>query len=243
MHTRLCPPLPHSWRRRDIDAQPDGRPVFIPIFEPHDSSRRLRRRRRQRADHGCVARILAGARYSVRYGLTETPSVVSHKAAALAERRDPRAAGSIVPCYDVQIVDASGRSVERGRDGSYLGAAPAGLPYRRPRIPGTERGAVRDRPQVGVPQEPRLSRQPRTNRITADDDGRDSGRPGTAARRPAACRAGGGRRRRPPAAAWSSTTSPSGCRPTASRTGRIAESAGGGGDSVTVGTVGGGSSL
>ena len=74
------------------------------------------------------------ARYSVRYGLTETPSVVSHKMAALADRRDPRAAGSILPCYDVRIADAKGRSVERGQEGeivlygdnvgSYLGSAP-----------------------------------------------------------------------------------------------------------------------
>ena len=74
------------------------------------------------------------ARYSVRYGLTETPSVVSHKEGALAQWRDPRAAGSILSCYDVQIVDAKGRSVERGREGeivlygenlgSYLGAVP-----------------------------------------------------------------------------------------------------------------------
>ena len=70
----------------------------------------------------------------MRYGLTETPSVVSHKVGALAQWRDPRAAGSILSCYDVQIVDAKGRSVERGREGeivlygenlgSYLGAVP-----------------------------------------------------------------------------------------------------------------------
>ena len=74
------------------------------------------------------------ARYSVRYGLTETPSVVSHKVGALAQWRDPRAAGSILSCYDVQIVDAKGDYVERGWEGeivlygenlgSYLGAPP-----------------------------------------------------------------------------------------------------------------------
>ncbi len=74
------------------------------------------------------------ARYSVRYGLTETPSVVSHKVGTLAQRRDPRDAGSILSCYDVRIVDARGRSVERGREGeitlygdnlgSYLGEDP-----------------------------------------------------------------------------------------------------------------------
>ena len=75
------------------------------------------------------------ARYSVRYGLTETPSVVSHKVEALAQRRDPRAAGSVLSCHDVQITDAKGRSVERGREGEivlykdnvagYLGTAPS----------------------------------------------------------------------------------------------------------------------
>ena len=75
------------------------------------------------------------AGYSVRYGLTETPSVVSHKVEALAQRRDPRAAGSVLSCYDVQIADGRGRPVGRGREGaivlygenlgSYLGTAPA----------------------------------------------------------------------------------------------------------------------
>ena len=77
--------------------------------------------------------------YSVRYGLTETPSVVSHKFATLHKQRDPRAAGLTLPCYDIQIVDANGHSVKRGQEGeivlygenlgSYLGAAdPDGFP-------------------------------------------------------------------------------------------------------------------
>ena len=72
------------------------------------------------------------ARYSLRYGLTETPSVVSHKVGTLDAERDPRAAGSILPCYDVAIVDSQGNATTPGQEGeivlygenlgSYLGA-------------------------------------------------------------------------------------------------------------------------
>ena len=55
--------------------------------------------------------------YSVRYGLTETPSVVSHKLFTPPYTDDWHSSGKILPIYNLQIVDHSGKAVPAGQQG------------------------------------------------------------------------------------------------------------------------------
>jgi acyl-coenzyme A synthetase/AMP-(fatty) acid ligase len=55
--------------------------------------------------------------YSVRYGLTETPSVVSHKFFCPPYDADWRSSGRIMPVYGVDIVDTSGNSLGPEQEG------------------------------------------------------------------------------------------------------------------------------
>jgi acyl-coenzyme A synthetase/AMP-(fatty) acid ligase len=75
---------------------------------------------------------------SIRYGLTETPSVVSHKVATLPWQSDHGVtlevdrpvSGNILPIYDVRIVDESGQPVSQGQEGEILIQGDClGLPY------------------------------------------------------------------------------------------------------------------
>lgn len=72
---------------------------------------------------------------SVRYGLTETPSVVAHRVFDPQWRSSWRSSGRVLPCYSVRVCDEAGRKVGAGRIGEivvggdclgeYLGAEPA----------------------------------------------------------------------------------------------------------------------
>lgn len=55
--------------------------------------------------------------YSVRYGLTETPSVVSHKLFTPPYADDWRSSGKVLPGYTLQIVDERGELVPAGQPG------------------------------------------------------------------------------------------------------------------------------
>lgn len=55
--------------------------------------------------------------YSVRYGMTETPSVVSHKLFRYPYDDDWKSSGKILPIYDLQIVDQAGQIVDSGQQG------------------------------------------------------------------------------------------------------------------------------
>ncbi|MCP5099974.1 MAG: acyl--CoA ligase [Chloroflexi bacterium] len=55
--------------------------------------------------------------YSIRYGLTETPSVVSHKRFTVPYADDWNSSGKILPIYDLRIVDQSGHVVDAGQQG------------------------------------------------------------------------------------------------------------------------------
>jgi acyl-coenzyme A synthetase/AMP-(fatty) acid ligase len=55
--------------------------------------------------------------YSVRYGLTETPSVVSHKLFTYPYADDWGSSGKSLPIYELRIVDQTGQVVDPGQQG------------------------------------------------------------------------------------------------------------------------------
>jgi len=57
---------------------------------------------------------------SMRYGMTETPSVVSHKLFRPPYREDWRSSGHVLPVYDVKIVDGTGRILDRNQEGEIM---------------------------------------------------------------------------------------------------------------------------
>ena len=57
---------------------------------------------------------------SVRYGLTETPSVVSHKLFEPPYDRDWRSSGRILPIYQVEIADESGETQGPEKEGEIV---------------------------------------------------------------------------------------------------------------------------
>jgi acyl-coenzyme A synthetase/AMP-(fatty) acid ligase len=57
---------------------------------------------------------------SVRYGMTETPSVVSHKVFRPPFRADWRSSGHVLPVYSVEIVDGTGRILGRNEEGEIM---------------------------------------------------------------------------------------------------------------------------
>jgi acyl-CoA synthetase (AMP-forming)/AMP-acid ligase II len=75
---------------------------------------------------------------SIRYGLTETPSVVSHTTfswsgqcpSGITLAADHRSSGKILPIYNVCIVDESGQPTPQGQEGEILIQGDClGLPY------------------------------------------------------------------------------------------------------------------
>ena len=54
---------------------------------------------------------------SVRYGMTETPSVVSHKVFSAPFSDERISSGSVLPVYSVAIVDRAGREVDKNQEG------------------------------------------------------------------------------------------------------------------------------
>lgn len=67
---------------------------------------------------------------SIRYGLTETPSVVSHKVFPCNVQDDPLSAGKVLPLYEVRITNASGHAVAQTQEGEILIRGDcSGLPY------------------------------------------------------------------------------------------------------------------
>ena len=68
--------------------------------------------------------------YSVRYGLTETPSVVSHKGFCFPYGDDWHSSGKVLPIYDVRIMDGQGHVVTQGQQGEIqLKGAALAWPY------------------------------------------------------------------------------------------------------------------
>ena len=57
---------------------------------------------------------------SVRYGMTETPSVVSQKLFRRPFQGDWRSSGRVLPVYTVEIVDAAGRTQARDQEGEII---------------------------------------------------------------------------------------------------------------------------
>ena len=57
---------------------------------------------------------------SVRYGMTETPSVVSHRVIQPFSCEDLTSSGPVLPAYSVEIVDGSGRSLDRNQEGEII---------------------------------------------------------------------------------------------------------------------------
>lgn len=55
--------------------------------------------------------------YSVRYGMTETPSVISHKLFAPPYPEEWDASGKVLPIYQMRLVDSEGQLVEPGQPG------------------------------------------------------------------------------------------------------------------------------
>lgn len=57
---------------------------------------------------------------SVRYGMTETPSVVSHKIFRPPFSEDWRSSGSVLPVYNVGIIDGAGRILGSNQEGEIV---------------------------------------------------------------------------------------------------------------------------
>lgn len=57
---------------------------------------------------------------SVRYGLTETPSVVSHKVFRPSLPEDWGSSGPVLPVYDVEIIDGTGQALDRNQEGEIV---------------------------------------------------------------------------------------------------------------------------
>ena len=57
---------------------------------------------------------------SVRYGMTETPSVVSHRVFRSLSREDWKSSGPVLPVYNVEIVDKSGRALGSNQEGEIV---------------------------------------------------------------------------------------------------------------------------
>ena len=57
---------------------------------------------------------------SVRYGMTETPSVVSHRVIQPFSCEDLTSSGPVLPAYSVEIVDGSGRILDRNQEGEII---------------------------------------------------------------------------------------------------------------------------
>jgi acyl-coenzyme A synthetase/AMP-(fatty) acid ligase len=52
---------------------------------------------------------------SVRYGMTETPSVVSQKIFVGSDDEDWTSSGTVLPLYDLRIIDETGKPVKLGQ--------------------------------------------------------------------------------------------------------------------------------
>jgi acyl-CoA synthetase (AMP-forming)/AMP-acid ligase II len=57
---------------------------------------------------------------SVRYGMTETPSVVSHRVFRSHSREDRKSSGQVLPVYNVEIVDGNGRTLDKNQEGEIV---------------------------------------------------------------------------------------------------------------------------
>lgn len=64
-----------------------------------------------------IRQVYPALSYSVRYGLTETPSVVSHKLFAPPYADDWQSSGKVLPIYTLRIVDEAGDCVPAGAVG------------------------------------------------------------------------------------------------------------------------------
>lgn len=64
--------------------------------------------------------VYPAATISVRYGMTETPSVVSHRVFRSLSREDRKSSGQVLPVYNVEIVDASGRPMGSNQEGEII---------------------------------------------------------------------------------------------------------------------------
>ena len=67
--------------------------------------------------------------YSVRYGLTETPSVVSHKVFHPPYEQNWRSSGRIMPIYQVQIMDDLGLVLGPNQEGEIVVRGPSVASY------------------------------------------------------------------------------------------------------------------
>lgn len=66
---------------------------------------------------GQLQQVYPALTYSVRYGMTETPSVISHKLFAPPYPEAWDASGKVLPIYQIRLVDPEGRVVEPGQPG------------------------------------------------------------------------------------------------------------------------------
>jgi acyl-coenzyme A synthetase/AMP-(fatty) acid ligase len=67
-----------------------------------------------------LAEASADLTCSIRYGLTETPSVVSHQVFLWSARGNTLSSGKVLPLYEVRIVDERGQSVDQSQEGEIL---------------------------------------------------------------------------------------------------------------------------
>lgn len=66
---------------------------------------------------GQLRQVYPSLSYSVRYGMTETPSVISHKLFMPPYPDDWDSSGKVLPIYQLRLVDPTGQVVEPGQQG------------------------------------------------------------------------------------------------------------------------------
>jgi long-chain acyl-CoA synthetase len=70
-----------------------------------------------------------GLSYGVRYGLTETPSAVTHKVFNLPSDSASNGCGLVTGAYDIEIADQSGRGLPAGSEGEIIVRGDCVSPY------------------------------------------------------------------------------------------------------------------
>ena len=67
-----------------------------------------------------LGKVYPDVTISVRYGLTETPSVVSHKVIQSYSSEGWNSSGSVLPVYNVEVVDESGQTLGSNQEGEII---------------------------------------------------------------------------------------------------------------------------
>lgn len=68
----------------------------------------------------CTSEHWTGLSFGIRYGLTETPSAVTHKVFRAAQQEWSNSCGKVTGAYEIQIVSAEGDPLPAGQEGEII---------------------------------------------------------------------------------------------------------------------------